>query len=115
MKKLLTFSAVLIALSGYGLSSASLFDENLDAIRAELAQVEYNSAWSQIEPNFIFRDHHKPNCPPLYIPSFLWGFFCGIPGLVLVALICDERKEREHALIGCGINTILFSGFYFLI
>jgi|AntRauTorckE6833_2_1112554.scaffolds.fasta_scaffold31818_3 hypothetical protein len=46
--------------------------------------------------------------PPLGLPSFLWGFCCGVPGLAIVYFITDDSEETKKALWGCVAGNALY-------
>jgi len=50
---------------------------------------------------------------PLGIPSFIWGFCLGIPGIVIVYLVSDEDKdETKKALFGCLAGSLAYTACY---
>lgn len=53
------------------------------------------------------------------IPSFVWGCFFGIAGIIVVHAITDSTEESKKALKGCIINAVFLTGtnvlFYLLL
>jgi hypothetical protein len=47
---------------------------------------------------------------PLGIPPFIWGFCLGIVGLVLVAVLAEDRDLTKKALYGCLVSGIIWAG-----
>lgn len=47
---------------------------------------------------------------PLGIPPFIWGCVLGIIGLVIVAVIAEDRELTKQALYGCIVSTALSIG-----
>lgn len=45
--------------------------------------------------------------PPLGIPSFLWGFCLGVPGLAIVYFVAEDKAETKKALWGCIVGTAI--------
>jgi hypothetical protein len=52
--------------------------------------------------------------PPLGIPSFLWGFCLGVPGLAIVYFVAEDPDETKKALYGCIAGTVVSVGIYFI-
>jgi len=51
--------------------------------------------------------------PPLGIPSFVWGFCLGLPGVLVVYLVADEDKEEtKKAFYGCLASTVASGACY---
>lgn len=50
--------------------------------------------------------------PPLGIPSFLWGFCLGLPGIAIVYFVADDRDETRKALWGCVAGGLLYTVVY---
>jgi hypothetical protein len=47
---------------------------------------------------------------PLGIPAFIWGFCLGIVGLVLVAVLAENKELTKKALLGCVVSGLLSLG-----
>lgn len=50
---------------------------------------------------------------PLGIPAFIWGCVLGIIGLVIVALVADDRELTKQALYGCIVSALIGIGLRF--
>jgi len=50
--------------------------------------------------------------PPLGFPSFLWGLCLGIPGVLVVHFVAEDRAETRKAIMGCLISSIAYTVFY---
>jgi hypothetical protein len=44
---------------------------------------------------------------PLGIPSFVWGFCLGVPGIAIVYFVAEDKDETMKALWGCVANTAI--------
>ena len=51
---------------------------------------------------------------PLGIPPFIWGLCLGIVGLVLVAILAEEKELTKKALYGCIVGTAISLGLRFM-
>lgn len=49
---------------------------------------------------------------PLGIPSFVWGFCLGVPGIAIVYFVSDDKDETMKALWGCVAETALVGVIY---
>ena len=47
--------------------------------------------------------------PPLGIPSFYWGCCFGLSGVLIVALVTEDKGEIKRSLKGCTIAAITYS------
>jgi hypothetical protein len=47
---------------------------------------------------------------PLGIPPFVWGFCLGLVGLVLVAVLAEDREMTKKALYGCLVSAVIWAG-----
>lgn len=50
--------------------------------------------------------------PPLGIPSFVWGCCLGIPGLVVVYFVAEDKAETRKALWGCIVGNLVYTATY---
>lgn len=50
--------------------------------------------------------------PPLGIPSFVWGFCLGIPGLAIVYFVAEDSDETKKALWGCVAANVVYVAVY---
>jgi len=50
----------------------------------------------------------------LGIPGFWWGLALNWVGIVIVYLMTEDQEETKQALYGCILNTVLWTGCWFL-
>ncbi|NLJ06964.1 MAG: hypothetical protein GX437_04760 [Sphingobacteriales bacterium] len=49
---------------------------------------------------------------PLGIPSFIWGFCLGLPGVAVVYFVSEDKDETKKAVFGCIASTVAYSACY---
>ncbi len=54
-----------------------------------------------------FQNLDSVNTPPLGIPSFFWGACLSVPGLIIAAIVTNDKKETQYAGWGCLSNSAL--------
>jgi hypothetical protein len=134
MKRILLFlfSTVFMLTISHA-SQADLFSVDSDAIYTEMAELveleAHVAATSQTyselqmeESAFIanlsvangMSGMHLLEGPPLGIPSFLWGFCLGVPGLAVVYFITEDSEETKKALWGCVVSGVISTVVYFV-
>lgn len=128
MKKTLLLFAVLFCLASSSFaSSRDLFSINEEMIYSELSElvalenyVTENNATlsglvatnSALVANVVTSNGITGMAnlgePPLGIPSFVWGFCLGIPGLAIVYFVAEDSDETKKALWGCVAANALY-------
>lgn len=48
----------------------------------------------------------------LGIGGFWWGCCLGVPGVLVVYLVSEDKAETKSAIIGCVVGSLLYSGSY---
>ena len=134
MKRILLFLfSTLFVLTISQASQADLFSVDSDAIYSEMAElVELEShvdatsqtySELQLEESALIANlsvangmsgMHLFEGPPLGIPSFLWGFCLGVPGLAVVYFITEDSEETKKALWGCVAGSAIYIVVYFV-
>ena len=88
-------------------NNAELFSEDLEQIETTISSA---ISASQTAPGRAcgvyligYVSHAAPG--PLSIPSFAWGCFFGVAGIVVVNACTSSQEESTKALKGCLINS----------
>lgn len=127
---LFLFSTLFLLTVTYA-SQADLFSVNSDAIYAEMAELveleahvaTTNQTYTELQfeesaliANLSVADGmsgmYLLEGPPLGIPSFLWGFCLGVPGLAVVYFVTEDSDETKKALWGCVISGVVSAVIY---
>ncbi len=45
--------------------------------------------------------------PALGIPGFVWGFCCGLLGILIVYLVAKDTDQTKQAAIGCLVSGLV--------
>ncbi|MBK8845761.1 MAG: hypothetical protein IPO27_04010 [Bacteroidetes bacterium] len=136
MRKILSLvSALFISVAVFA-GNADLFKHDQNAVKSEFSSIENLDAYLNANPNMSYADVQDKNlvsdskfnaegstlsapkggdCPPLGIPSFVWGCVLGWIGILLVYLLCGEREETKKAFMGCLIPTALVIIYYVVV
>ena len=130
-------SVCLISLSGFS-NYTELFSYNEQSLEKEMQMLQEiedyihlnpGTTYSQLEvcnPSMIcnLASDDDPTAPagsvqpPLGIPSFYWGCCFGLSGVLIVALVTEDKEEIHKSLRGCTISAITYSvivAIYFII
>lgn len=51
---------------------------------------------------------------PLGIPSFVWGFCLGVPGIAIVYFVSEDKDETMKAVWGCVAEAALVGVIYII-
>jgi len=113
----------------------SVFFPDNNQLNSELAVLNELEAWLETHEEATFTDLAESGSPlvlaiensaspwgsdgqeedgsPLGIPSFFWGCFLGIVGILLVYIFSDENKEEaKKAVWGCATATAFYVVIY---
>jgi hypothetical protein len=133
MRKIFTLlTAILLIVASAQADSKSMFSLDVDHVYAEMAELTQLENYlhgsdatlsSLVDQNHSLVSNMKTGNfgwhamiglaePPLGIPSFLWGFCLGLPGLAVVYFLTEDSAETRKALWGCIISGVIVGGFY---
>ncbi len=135
MRRIVTFLAVVMLFIGSAQAgSKNIFSVDIDHVYAEMADLSQLESYlnnneatlsSLVEQNHYLVSNMKTESygwhsmvglaePAMGIPSFLWGFCLGLPGLAVVYFVTEDSAETRKALWGCITSGVLIGGFYVL-
>lgn len=101
-------------------SSGSLFSYNKELVDTEMSnltsfQTQLENTEDSSERNILISQYDlsvasiSGQNDPLGIPSFAWGFCCGLAGIVIVYVVYDDepdqKEEAKKAVTGCLVGT----------
>ncbi len=135
MRRIVTFLAlVMLFIGSTQAGSKTIFSVDIDHVYAEMADLSQLESYlstneatlsSLVEQNHYLVSNMKTESngwhsmvglaePAMGIPSFLWGFCLGLPGLAIVYFVTEDSAETRKALWGCITSGVLIGGFYVL-
>lgn len=140
MKRILLVVAFVVSTISMKASVADLFVIDDAAVSVEMADLENLESFVEMNQGVTLADVQTMNSKltlnilsiedspfsqssvlrrrggdaPLGIPSFVWGFCLGLPGLAVVYFVADDSDETKKALWGCVANTAVGVVFYFV-
>jgi len=85
--------------------------KNYNLTYSELAKKEKDLAFF-LNFNDVYNLSLAQSEPPLGIPSFWWGCFFGVSGILVVYLITEDKAEVMKAFKGCLISAFVIMCIY---